>query len=373
MGYVLLGFVPYYFITPSQAYGFQSDCLDSKKGMFVKFAKGAAAISSNAIITSSQTMRTLIIDTDVGFDDLVAIQCLLHHRKSCLITTVGGVLPATTGAATLKGIFPKASIVTGRNSPVMPFDPIPAWLVQYRSHVLKGFSEALKINPTPTMPEDPTAPHDNQHQAFAHVSEILNRSDRNNSVDIICLGPLTNLADWIRLHEEDGEQEVEKMISRINKVFILGGNHPESILFSTEAPEFNFSLDPAAVEKVFGSVLANKIYLVPTTVTDLTRIKSSLGESHLDAFLEERRDSKHFISKVLHYDTGGYSLSCDPVCAFALEHPKCVQWEVVPVQVDASSGLLLAKNDEHPARSVVQIATEIDLKGYLDWVGSSME
>ena len=74
-------------------------------------------------------------------------------------------------------------------------------------------------------------------------------------------------------------------------------------------------------------------------------------------------------------DDYGYSLSCDPVCAFALHHPNFVQWEQLAVQVDKSTGLLaLATSDaDQQQTSTIRVASDLDLSQYLQWVHTAMD
>ena len=335
------------------------------------------AIPSVLSAHSRSMSRHLIIDTDGGFDDLIAVHALLDSRqsqgeKAPLISTVGGVLPAPTGAALLRGLFPHATITTGRNAPTMPFDPIPEWLMNYRSSTLSKFSEAMSIQPVPVLPDNAQDEHDHQHESLEHFLECIQTSPENG-VDLICLGPLSNLAHWLD-HLENENKSL--LASKINHVFILGGNYPHSNAFTKENAEFNFSLDPKAVDRVFRSpLLKDKLNIIPTTVSDRVRLKSELGETLVEEFIQQSlimsdgETPSSFVGKVLQFDSVGYSLSCDPICAFAAEHIHKCKWERIAVGVDTTSGLLLPHTEEEEEETFVRIATNIDLSEYLLWIG----
>ncbi|KAL3941083.1 MAG: hypothetical protein SGARI_000711 [Bacillariaceae sp.] len=297
--------------------------------------------SSHSIVRQ----RPLIIHTDAGFDDLVALQCLLHHTSAAaptLITTVGGVLPVPAASATLRHLFPHANIASGRNAPAEPFQgkPLPTWLADYRTLSLEGFSQQILDKPLQLDLDLGINHHHNNHhdrdEALKHFMDFVSSSDSiptDDGVDMICLGPLTNLAHWLEHCDDDD------LFHRIHRIFVLGGNHPAS----ESSAEFNFSLDPEAAHKVLHSPSLNgKLHLLTTTVGRMEQVQNAVGEEALDSFIRQKRnaDNKCLLGNLLLFDEFGYSLSCDPVCAFALHHPTLVQWEEVAVQVEPNTGVL---------------------------------
>src|SRR5260221_2013560 len=77
-----------------------------------------------------------------------------------------------------------------------------------------------------------------------------------NNIDIIALGPLTNIAKLFALNPS--------IISKINNLYIMGGTF--KIPAVTKYQEFNFYNDPLAVKIVLNSRVRK--YLVPLDVTD---------------------------------------------------------------------------------------------------------
>ncbi|CAB9523643.1 Inosine-uridine preferring nucleoside hydrolase [Seminavis robusta] len=329
--------------------------------------------------------RVLIVDTDAGFDDLVAIQCLLRNRRrhdqDVLLTTVGGVIFAARGAATLKRIFPQQqAIVAGRNAPVMPYDPIPEWLDSYRSSKLDAFVQEWN-GPAADDTDFGTkedAENDKEHDSKdAALRAVMDRIDKfdENSVDILCIGPLTNLANWL---DHDNNR---CFTSKIHQVYILGGNHP-NVAHTIQSPEFNFGLDPHAAKQVLESpLLANKIRLMTSSVCNMETIQSAMGEQSVKDFIVDmaQRNNKCFLRTVLRFDSWAYSISCDPVCAFCIDNPDAVTWEphqYVRVQIlDQQPSVLLVKaegediedDNDNDCRGI-QIAVSVDFKKYLEWV-----
>jgi hypothetical protein len=132
----------------------------------------------------------------------------------------------------------------------MPFDPIPEWLINYRSLVLylNFLKQAMSIEPVPVLSsENAQYEHDHQHKSLEHFLECIQMSSENG-VDLICLGPLSNLTHWMD-HLENEDKLL--LASKINHMFILVlGVEPifiQMLLQRQGNPEFDFSLDPQAV------------------------------------------------------------------------------------------------------------------------------
>lgn len=284
------------------------------------------------ILRRIMTARSLIIDTDAGFDDFLAIQCLQQHQP--LITTVGGVLPASRAAKTLRQLFPSVKdIAMGQNAPSE--NALPEWLDRYRSTTLDSFLRA-RNNPGSDSPTSSSA--------LTEVMNLLTTSSEN-SVDILCMGPLTNLALWLKRFRETDE------LSKIRHIWIMGGNHPGK---QKQQPEFNFGWDPVAVQQVLG-VDTDKIHLLTSCVS---RVEPSAAD---DFRTRIQSDAKYdFLRTLLEFDST--ALSYDPVCAFASQHPS-VEWDAVTIHAQ-ENGLLNSSNDGAPIRLV----RPMDVHSYLDWI-----
>lgn len=322
---------------------------------FVYLASGGTSSFTRRTVAMSSS--SLIVDTDVGFDDWVALQCLLNTRtvKNTLITTVGGVIDAGPAAKAVKHLFPQAQIGEGLNSPVMPYDPIPAWLESYRSHSFGAFVKKLAS----------TKENDEPKKALPQVVDIIS-SCPENSLDILCIGPLTNLAHWLE-HCTKTDQ-LHFMSSKIRRIYILGGNHPK-LSDSQKDPEFNFGLDPEAARTVLLSdALHDKLFLITSSVCNMHQLESALGKQRLLEFAKAQ-NSKQFFSTLLEFDTRAYCLSCDPVCAYAMENCS-TEWEQVTVDVRLPTGMLVPA--DKGTGQTIRIASKIDLSAYLEWIESSV-
>ena len=163
--------------------------------------------------TTSNSNRLLIVDTDVGFDDLVALQCLLNahatarqngsYPPSLRVTTVGGVVEANRGSTILKGLFPYLDILTGMNSPCMPFDPLPDWLHSYRTEELDAFARDMNVDLDNLARKSSPSREDSSVTTNLNTVKRILENPGDRSVDILAIGPLTNLSAWIDQCEKD--------------------------------------------------------------------------------------------------------------------------------------------------------------------------
>jgi inosine-uridine nucleoside N-ribohydrolase len=371
-------------------------CMATSKFRFTS-VRGMTAAATTTAAAAADRKRSLIIDTDCGFDDLVALQCLLNtrHPPPLLVTTVGGVVSAPRGAGIVRGLFPKVQIAAGLNAPIMPYDPIPAWLVDYRTNTLDAFCQDMNIPTAGVGFDNLNCDHDNNIHTGPKVAVPMILDSRgDNSVDILCIGPLTNLSGWLtycQQQDQDGgneNQNVEKRFaSKINSIYIMGGNHPSLAHTLQHEPEFNFGLDPAAAHHVVSSpLLRDKIHLVTSSVCNMAKLNDASlagGKERIQEFVEKQRNQhaqqkQLFYPTLLQYDVSAYSLSCDPVCAFALERPECVTWEHVWVRVEADSGNVVAAHiedrgmHESSEGSMIRMASDINLKEYLSWITTTV-
>ena len=311
--------------------------------------------------------RSLIIDTDAGFDDFLAIQCLLHHRTPSLVTTVGGVLPASRASATLRQLFPKAKVATGRDATLRSDDLFPDWLNNYRTTNLESFLSSHSRNisiPNPTQNHPPSSqPTHQAEDALTQVTNLLMNSEED-SVDIICIGPMTNLAHWAK----HWERESHSMSKKIRHIWIMGGNHPR-----LSKPEFNFGWDHEAAQKVLETDhWTDKIHLVTSCSSNANKLLNEMGEEHLESFVAQTKRDAGFFRSLLEIDTAAYSLSCDPVCAFVANHPECVEWETVTVNTRVrEGGVLTSVSESHPDGAQIRVAIDIDFNQYFTWIHQS--
>ena len=185
----------------------------------------------------SSSRRAIIIDTDPGQDDAVALWLALaaaQHLDVLAVTTVAGNVPvaqATLNALKLCDAAGAAMlrIHAGADRPLL----LPLQTAEFVCGP-DGLEGAIDL-------PEPRRAADSGHAAQAIV-DIFRRAPAGD-VTICALGPLTNLALALRLAPE--------IVPKIREVVLMGGAMGLGNI--TPAAEFNIYVDPHAAAIVFAS------------------------------------------------------------------------------------------------------------------------
>ena len=188
-------------------------------------------------------MPRIIIDTDPGVDDAIAILMALvaPSVEVAGITVVGGNVPHARGlhnSLALLDFVGRSDIPVHRGSN----RPLAGRFASARHfHGASGLTRRLPKPVTPAAPEP----------AVDFLARQLNQYP--GEITLVAIGPLTNLARLERLHPGS--------LSRAADLVIMGGavNTPGNI---TPYAEFNFHCDPLAAHEVMNAG-------VPLTLVDL--------------------------------------------------------------------------------------------------------
>ena len=259
--------------------------------------------------------RRVVIDTDPGLDDAVAILFALTSGRFDVagITTVAGNIGldrTTRNAGGLLATLGRSDIpVVAGASEAMLRNNIDA-LVIHGSDGLRGL----------TLPEPLVAP---KIGAVAWLAETL-RAAPIGSIDILALGPLTNIGKLINDHSEAA--------ARIGRVICMGGTIHEP---GNAGPgsEFNFASDPEATAMVLHAAI--KTIVVPLDVTrrvraDMAYVEAlrgtTAGDMAADLLTAYWQDGK--LSRPLH----------DPCVMLLALEPDLFEIEMRRVSVDLSDG-----------------------------------
>ena len=187
-------------------------------------------------------MKNIIIDTDMGVDDIIAISLLLNNPAINIkaISTVRGVADLDRGTNNLARLL---TFVGKTDLPIYQgFNPVKQKIDFPK--IDRRRANNLTLLKSISLPKLP-------------VNKVIIKKFNyqfNSPVSLLCLGPLTNIAKTIQ-----GK-------SNINEIVIMGGavfkpgNIPPDFLY-----EYNIALDPVAAKTVFSSNLP--ITLVATDTT----------------------------------------------------------------------------------------------------------
>lgn len=194
--------------------------------------------------------RAIIIDTDPGIDDAVAILLALASPELEVLglVAVAGNLPLAATVDNASRLVelagrPEIAVYAGCPGPLAP----PSVGAQ-DAHGANGLGD-LKL-PPPSLPPRP------EHGVF-YLIETLRRA-APGSVTLCALGPLTDIATALVMAPE--------IAAAIAEVVVMGGGSHGNV---TAAAEFNIHSDPEAAQIVFARGL--RITLVPLDVTENVR------------------------------------------------------------------------------------------------------
>lgn len=270
--------------------------------------------------------RKIIIDTDPGQDDAVAILLALASPELEIlgITAVAGNVPLALTVKNARMICELAGrtdvkIFSGSVRPM-----VRELVTAENVHGKTGLDG-------PTLPE-PTMPVQDRHAVDFLVDTLM--AEKPGSVTICALGPLTNVA--LALVREP------KIASRIREIVLMGGG-----LFEggnvTPAAEFNIYVDPHAADVVLRAGIPTVVIPLDCTHKALTTAKRvdafrKLGTKPAKAVVEmleffERYDEHK-------YGTDGGPLHDPCVIAYLLQ-PDLFGGRHINVSVETSSELTM--------------------------------
>lgn len=296
--------------------------------------------------------RKIIIDTDPGHDDALAIMLL---EKSglfdiCAISTVAG-------NSTIQNTTNNARYVLdllGSHTPLFSgaASPLKRELIQANVHGESGLAGAAIKKQEPL-----------SGNASHKIIEIVKKNP--NQITILALAPLTNLAQAF--------QKDPSIIPLIQSVVIMGGAIavPGN---KNRVAEFNIFVDPDAADIVFRSKMQKT--LIPLDACN--HVFLSLEDfdllKEISFYKEIRAMMEHYIKGIQFFEKTRGALMYDPLAAYYLINPEAFKIETMDVLVETESditrGMTVADRrtwgDKHPNINVAMSADrEMFVKDFL--------
>lgn len=192
--------------------------------------------------------RRIIIDTDPGQDDAVAILLALASPELEVvgITAVAGNVPLALTQVNVRKVCelagkPQTRVYAGASQPLI------------RKLVTAEYVHGKTGLDGPTLPE-PVMPLQEQHAVDFIIDTVM--TSRPGEITLCPLGPLTNIA--MAMTREPG------LAARLREIVLMGGGFFEGGN-TTPAAEFNIYVDPHAADIVFRS--GAPIVMMPLDVT----------------------------------------------------------------------------------------------------------
>ena len=272
--------------------------------------------------------RKILIDTDPGIDDAMAIFYALESPELDVValTTIFGnadVTVATTNALKLLEIAGRGDIpvAKGVDKPLaMPYRGAVAFV-----HGADGQGDVFLSPPTNTM-----------HELDAPHFIIRSVLDAPGEITLVALGPLTNIATAMQLEPT--------LSSKLGGIVLMGGN-----AFSggnaSPAAEANILNDPEAADLVFGADC--EIVMAGLDVTEHI-VMTSDDLARMSAFDNPR--AQHLAAIVPFYanfyrDRLGLDGICvhDSTTISYLLAPQLFTWVEYPIRVDSGDSFCRGK------------------------------
>ena len=266
---------------------------------------------------------SVIVDTDLGRDDVVAL-ALLSGRKDVrlrAVTVSGTGLATCPGAAQRAARFLRAlgqrgvPVACGPDEPLKGLNAFPA---EWRFDAVRL---ARGLPPAPEMVSRLSAPD--------LLADAARRSPGRDV--LLTLGPLTNVAEALRRHPQF-KRELSRVVSMVGAVRV-----PGNVGAGHDRAEMNAWVDPVALQEVFDSGVP--ITLVPLDATnevpiDLVVVRDIEGRSGAAARL---------VTSMIATQRGNFYF-WDPLAAAAAVDPLVIRTERMRLSVfdtrDARNGAL---------------------------------
>ena len=292
----------------------------------------------------------VFVDTDAGFDDVLAISSIINTKSANVpfISTVGGIQDNPERASQfLSKVYPSTDVVVA-GFPQKPVDKVPSWLLDFRRK-LDGIMNAMNVIAI----DETLASQEIQSKMQLAVQNSLQKYP-DKSIDLFCLGPLTNVASWIK-----DENTLSLLDCKLKSIWIMGGNTPD--MDEHVEAEFNFAQDPKAVKTVLTSpILKERINLVTAQACS----KNVIDAADWNEIVEKGKKSQGILSKVFEVESSWDNLKYDPVSAFVLAHSTSsdiVSMKAMEVKVDEQTGLLVSSESNNAENVSINFVDEVKI------------
>ena len=296
----------------------------------------------------------VIIDTDPGIDDAVAIAAALFSPQLDvkLISTVSGNVSVekTTRNALQLMTFWQQSVPVARGAAAPLLRPPRDASNVHGESGMAGYSFAPANRSAMDKP------------AFLAIYDCLLASDE--PITLVTIGPLTNIAMLLAQYPE--------CKTRIKRIVMMGGSSGRGNL--TPNAEFNIAVDPEAAAHVFNSGL--DIVMCGLDVTN----HAMLTPEYLATLPGLNRTGEMLHAIFSHYRSGSMEtgLRMHDLTAIAfLVKPELFRTQpcfvAVETQGEYTSGTTVVDIEQRLGRPAnAEVALEIDVTGFQQWVTEAL-
>lgn len=305
--------------------------------------------------------RSLVIDTDPGVDDALALMLALRSPevKVDLITTVAGNVPVAQGTENAHRLLallspdPYPTVVQGASRPLNR--PLHTATEVHGDDGLGGLTRLERRDGTPRFPLPDKRPLHRQA-----IQRLIERVEAEGpDLTIVALGPLTNIAQAIR--------RAPDIMRRLGHLIVMGGamTVPGNV---TATAEFNIYVDPQAAAIVAASGIRST--WVPLDVTRRVRLTKTFRDQHLSGQNTPLAQAIRQLTRNLlqgRHQSQGMPMH-DPLALAVAIDPDVVTCTALPLRIETQGehtrGMTVADRRESAHRAadvpVVDIALEVD-------------
>jgi len=325
--------------------------------------------------------RKVLIDTDTASDDAVALIMALRAGKSgqqvplvdvVAITIVAGNVPVEQGTKnalyTAELCGATAPIYVGAAQPLTRELELATWF-----HGLDGLGDCGYATTSREAEKTPA------------VDAIIAAALENPGLEVITLGPLTNLALAIR--------KEPKIVANISRCVVMGGAAcTEGNV--TPAAEFNIWVDPEAAREVFLSGLS-----IEMVGWELSRFAAVINEQDIAEILALKTPLADFAigcnghAREAYFEQTGENGIClpDPIAMAVLLQPELVlqsseHYVDIETKSELTRGMTVVDRlnvagdernqrvwcDVHARAKKVKVCWKLDVDGWKDLLKSSL-
>ncbi|MFE2040340.1 nucleoside hydrolase [Streptomyces sp. NPDC059477] len=309
-------------------------------------------------------MKNVLIDTDPGMDDALAIALALRSRtlRTLAVTAATGNLPSDRTAANalrVLDLLGREDIPVGQG-PLLPLDG--DYPVDPFSHGSDGLAESHF--PASTRALDPRpAPQVIAETVAAHAGDI----------SIAALAPLTNLALALEIDP--------RLPEKVTELVIIGGSYGLTPYAWSQATgdnavsEWNVFVDPEAAHRVFNA----GFNLTAVGLDIATHPRINFRPRDLERLRAARTPEAALAVRIVEYVQGrGYQSYCsliDSVAVAALIDPTLVTSVELRCAVERrgelTRGMTVVERRAHHGRTdlpVIRAVSDLDFDRFLDLV-----
>ncbi len=248
----------------------------------------------------------IVVDTDCGLDDLLAIIYLLSNPEIKIeaITTVHGLASAKRGASNIVRVlsrlgFPNIPVYVGSEVPIGKRRKFPDLWIERTESLEQIQLPIAKVSVS----------------SRSAVDYLVESFSERPKVSVLALGPLTNIALALNSCVTSQMPEPIDIVSMGGAVDVPGNLFVDGETQSDNSyAEWNFFLDPIAVATVFAAPI--NVRLVPLDATNSVPIRPDL----LDALrIHPQTEASSFALEILDsvsdWVKAGHYFAWDPLAA----------------------------------------------------------